>query len=375
MSATTPSLVHQHDLSRTRAIHQVIIMRRTLPAAAAAVLLFTALPLAPAAAQTPPDSARRETRAQTRDRERRERERRQERINVNVDHDDHWDDDDDRGGVQGRTAIDTTVAFSRGGVVDLSLVSGEIRVVGWTRSEVKVVARSERGGLRFEASPSRVALDVERRGHGRNSEATFELSVPEGTRVLMRSTSGDLAARGVKGEVEARSVSGGVEIEDAGRISVATVSGDVRAVRLAGEARARSVSGEVALRDVAGDVDAESVSGDVELRGTRARVARVETVSGDVTYDGAVDPAGRYDFHSHSGTLRLMLPAATNASLSVRTFSGEIDSAFPLTVRPASVSEGAGRQREMEFTIGSGGPRISAQTFSGEIVIERAGNR
>jgi DUF4097 and DUF4098 domain-containing protein YvlB len=98
-------------------------------------------------------------------------------------------------------------------------------------------------------------------------------------------------------------------------------------------------------------------------------------VSGDVTYAGTVDPAGRYDFRSHSGTVRLVLPAGTNASLSVETFSGDIDSAFPLTLRPEAAPAEGGRKRprRMEFTIGSGGPRITAESFSGDLVIERSG--
>lgn len=374
-------------------------MRRSFPAAVAAAFLLSLPPLLPAVAQSPSDSAStrdqsRARRERERDRDRAERdaarerravERSLDRMDEDDDHDDHDDRDDDRddrrGGRLGRTSIDTTVAFARGGVVDLSLISGEIRVVGWSRGEVRVSARSESGRLRFEASPSRVSLDLEHRGgrdrsHHGDMDATYELSVPAGTRVLMRSVSGDLSARGVKGEVEARAVSGGVEIDDAGRVTLESVSGDVQATRVAGEARAHSVSGEVTIRDVSGDVDAETVSGDIVLRGTKARVARVETVSGDVTYDGSVDPAGRYDFQSHSGTLRLVLPANTNATLSVQTFSGEIDSAFPLTVRPAS-GEGSARSRNrrMEFTLGSGGPRITAESFSGEIVIERAGGR
>lgn len=362
-------------------------MRRSFPAALAAAFLLFLPPLVPAAAQTGRDSTseRTEARAQRereRERERAERaERIAERVRERMESRDDADDDRDaaQGGMQGRTSIDTTVPFARGGVVDLSLISGEIRVVGWSRAEVRVSARSEGGRLRFEASPSRVSLDLEHQGgrHRGDLDATYELSVPVGTRVLMRSASGDLAARGVKGEVEARSVSGSVEIDDAGRVTLESVSGDVQASRVNGEARAHSVSGEVAVRDVTGDVDAESVSGDITLRGTKARVARVETVSGDVTYDGSVDPAGRYDFHSHSGTLRLVLPASTNATLSLQTFSGDIDSAFPLTVRPTGDAGKEGRRsgRRMEFTLGSGGPRITAETFSGEIVIERAGRQ
>jgi hypothetical protein len=369
-------------MPHTRANHQVTIMRRTFPAALAAALLLSLPPLVPAAAQTRNDSA-----AASRDRARAERDaereseraqRDAERATERMDRDD--DDDDDRGrGSQERTSIDTTVSLTRGGVVDLSLISGEIRVVGWTRGDVKVSARSEGGRLRFEATPSRVSLDIEHQGgrHNHNDmDATYDVSVPTGTRVLMRGVSGDLSARGVKGEIEARSVSGEVQVEDAGRVTLESVSGDVRATRVNGEARAHSVSGEVSITDVVGDLDAESVSGDVTLRRAKARTVRVETVSGEVTYEGSVDPAGRYEFNSHSGDVRLILPANTNAALSLETFSGDIDSAFPLTVRPsANDQSGPGkRARRMEFTLGSGGPRITAESFSGEITIERAGS-
>lgn len=340
----------------------------------AALLLLSLAPAVPAGAQAKPTPT-----PDARERER-ERERRMQERDVDEDDDEDMDDDDRGRGAQGREALDTTVAFGRGGVVDLSLTSGEIEVVGWSRNEVRVQARAEEGGeIRFDASAARLSLDVARQGGryhgGHGGEAHYELSVPQGTRVLMRSQSGDLAVRAVKGEVEARTISGNVSVEDAvRRIEIESVSGDVHAARLAGDVRAHSVSGEVELTDVDGDVDVEAVSGDVSVRGARAKVTRAETVSGDVTYAGTVDPAGRYDFHSHSGTVRLVLPAGTNATLSVETFSGEIDSAFPLTLRPEQAAEGGRkRPRRMEFTLGSGGPRINAETFSGDLVIERSG--
>ena len=42
--------------------------------------------------------------------------------------------------IRGRTQIDTTVRLDRGGAVDLSLISGKIRVTGWDRSDVKISA-------------------------------------------------------------------------------------------------------------------------------------------------------------------------------------------------------------------------------------------
>src|SRR6476646_1703604 len=70
--------------------------------------------------------------------------------------------DEDQGvQIRGLTRIDTTVKLDRGGAVDLSLVSGRIRVTGWDRSDVKISATIESGRLEFEANSSRVMLSVD----------------------------------------------------------------------------------------------------------------------------------------------------------------------------------------------------------------------
>jgi DUF4097 and DUF4098 domain-containing protein YvlB len=98
---------------------------------------------------------------------------------------------------------------------------------------------------------------------------------------------------------------------------------------------------------------------------------RAETVSGEITYEGSVSSTGTYEFNAHSGDVRLDIPANTNAQLSLQTWSGEINSQFPMTMQ----TEDRGRRsKRMTFTIGSGaGARISAETFSGDITIERSG--
>jgi DUF4097 and DUF4098 domain-containing protein YvlB len=89
-------------------------------------------------------------------------------------------------------------------------------------------------------------------------------------------------------------------------------------------------------------------------------------VSGDIVYTGSIDRGGKYSFESHSGTLRLNIPRGAGAQFSVETFSGDISTDFPVTLVPKQ------RRREgrMEFTIGDGRARVTAQTFSGRIVID-----
>jgi hypothetical protein len=269
---------------------------------------------------------------------------------------------------RGPTRIDTVVPFSRGGTVELSLLSGRIKVTGWDRQEVKVLATSEHAPLRFSASENRVSLEVERRG----GEVQYDVTVPRGTRLSLESLSGTITATGVGGEIEAQSVSGSVQVNDAvGSVDAESVSGGVSVSAANGNVTAQSTSGSVAVRNVTGDIEAESVSGGIALDGIRSSSVRTETVSGPVTYTGSIDAGGRYSFVTHSGVLRLNLPASVGAVFSVETYSGDIDSDFPVTMQPG---QGRNSHDRFEFTIGDGKARVSAENFSGKIIINRVGD-
>jgi DUF4097 and DUF4098 domain-containing protein YvlB len=274
-----------------------------------------------------------------------------------------------------QSRIDTTFAFGKGGVVDLRQVSGDVVVTAWDRNEARVRAFAERGRVRADFSSSRLSLEIES-VRGRVGDSKFEVFVPVGVRVVARSTSGDVTVKGTKGAVDAHSTSGDVIVSDAtDRITLESVSGDVHGSQLNGDVRGESVSGAIEMRDATGDVRAETTSGDISLLGVTSRSVFATTVSGEVEYDGSVDANGRYEFHSHSGDIRLAIPENANASISVETFSGSLDSEFPITLQPGQ--RATGRPRRFEFTLGNGGggSRITAESFSGDIVLSRRGRR
>jgi DUF4097 and DUF4098 domain-containing protein YvlB len=280
------------------------------------------------------------------------------------------DRDRERDGPQdAQTRIDTTFAFSRTGVVDLTQISGDVIVTAWERGEARIRAYAERGRIRSNLSSSRLTLEIES-VRGRVGDSRFEVSVPVGVRVIARSTSGDVTVKGTKGAVDARSTGGDVTVSEAtDRIVIESVSGDVHASQLTGEVRSESVSGNVEIRDATGDVRAETTSGDVSLLGVTSRVVFATTVSGEVEYDGTIDANGRYEFHSHSGDIRLEIPESSGAQFTVETFSGSLDSEFTLTLQPGQRS--TGRPRRFEFTLGTGNARVIAQSFSGDVVLAR----
>ncbi|HYC49779.1 MAG TPA: DUF4097 family beta strand repeat-containing protein [Gemmatimonadaceae bacterium] len=258
--------------------------------------------------------------------------------------------------------LDTTVTFDRRGTVVLSAGGGEIVLDSWNQDRVRVRARAERGVVRLDATPARLTLELTR---GRGSDVRYEVTVPVGVRVSARTTSGDITIVGTKAAVDASTQSGDLTVEDvAETIDLRTMSGDISARALAGNVEAGSYNGDVTLTDVRGDVDASSISGDITVRNAISRYVRVKSTSGDLVYDGAVDASARYELGSHAGNVHLTIPQSTGALLSVATYSGSIESDFPITLKPGE--HGINR---FTFEIGKGDARLSAESFSGDITV------
>lgn len=272
-----------------------------------------------------------------------------------------------------RSSVDTSFSFDRRGLVSLTIGSGDIVVTAWDRDQIRIHATTESGGVRLDASSSRVA--VEPRGGYGGGESRYEVTVPIGTRVVARAQSGDIAITGTHADIDARSQSGDIRIEDAAnRLDIGTLSGDVEVKGAIGDVQIKSVSGDIRLTDFKGDFEGETVSGSIDLQNAVGRLVRSHTTSGDLSYEGSIDPSGRYELSAHSGDIRLAIPSTASAQLSVSTWSGTLDSDFPITLRPGEHGIGSGQAKRFTFDIGGGAARIDAETFSGDITISSRGS-
>jgi DUF4097 and DUF4098 domain-containing protein YvlB len=268
--------------------------------------------------------------------------------------------------------LDTTVALSRSGSIDLQSFSGDVKVIAWDRDEVKIHAKSK-NGIRFDSSPSRITLTENPGDHenhvdmGRNYG--FEISMPKSARLSVRSISGDITVQDVA-DVEAHSVSGDLTASNiASHAELETISGDLSVTNVSAGLRASSVSGNVEARKITGEVSAQSVSGDVVLDDVTSAYVRSETVSGEVRFSGPVDPKGRYEFHSHSGDVDLDLTGgAGNATLEVETYSGDLETGCSMTLQPGGRGDRMGKRGTL--TMGNGnGAHFILKTFSGDVHI------
>jgi DUF4097 and DUF4098 domain-containing protein YvlB len=275
------------------------------------------------------------------------------------------------------------------GSLTLSNVSGDIVVRGTSGDQVQIeaVKRVERArsGADAQRQLELVEIDVshtgtrlrvhtrygdrrERRDRDMHVSVDYEVSVPFGTEVAVKSVSGDVEVEAVKGELEAESVSGEVSVTGADEIVLAkSVSGSVE-IKSSASSRAveiGSVSGDVEVEGLsAPELELDSVSGDVEIDDASCKRADLSTVSGDVRYSGSLAASGRYNFKSHSGDVRISISGDIGFELEAETFSGEIESDFPLTV--SSIGE---KQRHVSGTYGDGSALINATTFSGDVNI------
>lgn len=271
-----------------------------------------------------------------------------------------------------RSEVDTTFFFSRIGTVLLGNGAATIIVTGWDQASVRVKARNDDGVLRFEATTSRLVVESTRQ----HDDAIIEVTVPRGVRVVARSSSGDITVRDTRGDVEVETSSGDVLVVGARDVEATNLSGDLEVRQSSGATTLSSNNGDCTVAESKGSVEASSVSGDVRVTKSWSRIVRAETTNGTVSFDGEILADGRYELVSHSGDIWLALPKTASAQIAVATWSGTVESEFPITLRAGfSTTPPETGTKRFAFTLGQGSARITADTFSGDVSITSTGGK
>ena len=295
---------------------------------------------------------------------------------------------------QGRLGPEQTERFSRkvklgrDGRVILSNISGDVIVTGGSGDDVSIEAvKRARGDARalqsvqvqIDERPGRVDIQTvhERGRNDRAAAVDYTLSIPASAAVELRSVSGDVRVTGVRGAVRVETVSGDLTAIDTPRLEFAkSVSGDLdlTGAGAEGDLSAGSVSGNIRAKGLrVRELGLNTVSGDLVLTDVRCERLAVRSVSGDVEFSGVLARNGRYEFHSHSGSVRLILANSGGFDLRANTFSGSVRSDLPLTLGggareiPDGRSRGPGRSMQASF--GDGSATLIVRTFSGDIAI------
>lgn len=267
--------------------------------------------------------------------------------------------------------VDETRPLAADGRVEISNISGEIEVTGWDSDRVSITGTLEDGVERLEISSGsdRLGIRVELEHRVRNNGSAYlTIKMPATASLDVETVSADITVDGLVGDVELESVSGRVEVSGApADLEASSVSGNVVATSTAGRSELESVSGDVIVRNATGRLDASVVSGDVEIEGGMLDSLDAESVSGSIFCAAAPTPRGRFTLETMSGSVELVVSATINADFDIETYSGSIKN--QIGPAPRRTDE-YGPGKELRFTNGSGGARISIESFSGSVKIQ-----
>jgi DUF4097 and DUF4098 domain-containing protein YvlB len=284
--------------------------------------------------------------------------------------------------------FEKTEALAKDGKVFLSNVSGDVELLTWTRDEVKIDATkvAEASSLEKAKEDSKlVTIEVSKVGNGLRIETrypehlggffhkslrvsvNYKLWIPEKAMAEIKEVSGDIIAEGVGGALIAKTVSGNVEARKAtAGVECDAVSGDLKLFDIVGDVNFKTVSGGVVAERIKGSIEGETVSGDIELREVSdAAVVKAKVLSGNLTYEGKINPQGRYTLNSHSGDVTMILPADSGFEFEASSFSGDIDSDFQIEV------SGKVKAKEIHGVVNKGGALIKLSAFSGDIKLKK----
>jgi hypothetical protein len=259
---------------------------------------------------------------------------------------------------------------ARDAAIRIHSLTGSIRVTSWNGDSVVVRGRVDRSAGKFFIGGTRDAIKLGVEGDAKLPAGTadLEITVPANARLFIKSAAADIDVTTLGGTVEVVSVSGRVQLNGVARqASIETLDGNAELAVTADIGRARTASGTIVVRGIIQNLDASTVSGPL-LVGMEGHVAtvRLETVSSEIAFKGALVPDGRLSAQTHGGDVELRLPASLGAQWNLVSYG----KGFINEVVPASqVAKGA-QKGEWHFTTGTGGAMVDVRTFKGTITLK-----
>lgn len=266
--------------------------------------------------------------------------------------------------------------------VTLCVASGELKVRGWEKSEIRVrsMSAAQIDFRRIDKDTSKPATRVDvmvfDRANGVNPKidcqafADVEMEVPAGATVQVQTRDGDINIMGVAGAY-AGSQNGDITIEGATKlIEAGSIGGSISLKDSSGRVNLSSAGGGVEVVNVQPATDEDTfevgtVSGDIHLDRVSNPKVMAKTVNGTVTMSGPLAKAGYYGFTNMAGDIILALPHDASFQLNAKVSDKhDIVSDFKLTYQsepppPAPVAKPPKPPAAKGHPTAKGGPVVA----------------
>jgi hypothetical protein len=272
-----------------------------------------------------------------------------------------------------QTRVDSRHAVSPDASLRIYMeTEGTIRIAGWGRDSVTFSGTADESlpGLEFEIAKEGKAAKggiwTDKKGKG---AVDLDVYVPQGATVWVKTTGASVDIEDVTGGVDVYTISGNVTFAGSPKqLNAESMGGEVSITGESRSIRAKTGKGPITFRGSVEDVNLVTVGGKITVSGPRLRQGHFESVTGDIVFEGSLEPGSWVGFQTHSGRVEMTLPRDAGANCVVTTIEGELQVDFD--VPEALVRDGA-QGPEKEFTIGGGGANVKIQTFDGSVAIRR----
>lgn len=203
---------------------------------------------------------------------------------------------------------------------------------------------------------------------GRSAGVGFEIEMPPGANIEVRTSNGKVSLAGARGEVNLKTSNGRIDLSD-----------------IQGDTIANTSNGTIVAKNVRGNLDLESRNGAIEIDEVDGERINAQTSNGHIKADGVDgDPSLRTSNGSISlkvtsstsspkikavtsnGSVHLEVPSTVSARLSLTTSNGSIEK----RLEHVSVSDLEVSRRHVKAVLNGGAGDIDVQTSNGRITFE-----
>lgn len=228
------------------------------------------------------------------------------------------------------TTVSESVTYDAAPVVEI-VADGHVTVTtGGDRVEVERTARTVLAAAHYRTDVSGDRLLVSYRCDWWRPgfcSASLDVTVPDGTSVLVRANDGAVTATSLRGPLDVRVSDGETDVSDiVGDVAVRTADGRTSVSDVRGSVSVSSADGEITVSDVSGAVTTRSSDGRTEISRSRSDID-AQASDGSVTVYGTGEPVA-LDISTADGGQTIEGPVDPTSSISVRIRTSDGHAAY-----------------------------------------------
>jgi len=273
--------------------------------------------------------------------------------------------------VSAQKKIERKQALGMEGAFRIHNMVGSVIVHGWNKDTVLVRATLGEGDeLHMGGGYTGAKMFIESSNERNPKPTRLEIWVPARIRLWVKTATANIDVTGVTGGLDLYVVSGTIDVTGSPReLNAEAIDGDIHVTGSPPWVRVKSATGAISFRGSSADAALSTVSGAIKIEGGLFERAKIETVTGNITFAGQLDRSGAFDFDTHAGTVDIAVPDKTNASFAVVTIAGKIDNRVS---RTRALAGRFGRGQELTTETGAGGAKVNVRTFKGGVTIRQS---